>query len=127
MRSPIKILVVDDDDRERLLLKTLLTRMGDGYEVVAARNGCEALEMAKHTVFNVLLTDLRMPKMGGVALTKAFVKLYPQTIVIWITAYGPHLHKAVKQLPVYRCLDKPVEIDEIRQTVLDALHHGGML
>jgi DNA-binding NtrC family response regulator len=121
MLECVQILVVDDDDRERLLLRTLLSRMGKKFEVKAVRNGCEALEYAKSKQIHILLTDLYMPRMDGVALTKQFLNLYPETVVIWITAYGCHIHKNLMGINVYRCLEKPVEVKDIRLTVKGAL------
>lgn len=60
--------------------------------------------------------------MAGVALTKVITALNAGTVVIWMTAYGCNLSRSdAKRLGVYRCLDKPVEIGEIRQVVREAL------
>ena len=116
------ILVVDDDDHERLLLKTLLLNMPERYHVIAVSDGYEAIETIKHTTCALLLTDLHMPKMDGVTLTKCILEMCPHIIVIWLTAYGCHRYaRAREQLPVYGCLEKPVEIDTIRFAVKDAL------
>ena len=60
--------------------------------------------------------------MDGVELTEAVRALSPSTVVVWITAYGSQETNAEAQgLGVYRCLDKPLEVAEIRQIALEAL------
>jgi DNA-binding NtrC family response regulator len=117
-----RILIVDDDEQVLFVLHRILARTDGEYEITTARNGREALNNATESRFDLLITDLRMPDMGGVALTKAITALNTSTIVIWMTAYGCNLSRAdAKRLGIYRCLDKPVEIGEIRQVVRGAL------
>jgi DNA-binding NtrC family response regulator len=117
-----RILIVDDDEQVLFVLHRILARTDGGYEITTARNGREALKNAAETRFDLIITDLRMPDMGGVALTEAITALNTSTIVIWMTAYGCNLSRAdAKRLGIYRCLDKPVEIHEIRQVVRGAL------
>ena len=60
--------------------------------------------------------------MDGVELTKAVRTLSPSTVVIWITAYGSQETNAeARRLGVYRCLDKPLEVAEIRRVAREAL------
>jgi CheY-like chemotaxis protein len=94
----------------------------DGYEVVTARSGHEALDQFKERPFDLVITDLRMPGMDGVELTRAIRAFDPGAAVIWITAYDSHeVRDETVRLAVYDCLDKPLEIAEIRQAVRDAL------
>lgn len=116
------ILVVDDDERVLFVLRDILAGLGSQYEVVTAQSGYEALDKARKKPFDLLITDLKMPGMDGVELTEAVRALSPSTVVIWITAYGSQETNAEAQrLGVYRCLDKPLEVAEIRRTALDAL------
>lgn len=125
MNHPKRILVVDDDDRVRFILEGALRKLGDDYEVVTAGNGREALDKASETHFDLLVTDLRLPRSDGLALTSAFAKLSPDTKVVWITAYGCHrFTDPAKRLSVKRCLDKPLEIQEIRKAALEVLQDG---
>jgi DNA-binding NtrC family response regulator len=119
-----RILVVDDDDRVRFILEGALQKLGDDYEIITAGNGREALDKASETHFHLLITDLRLPRSDGLALTSAFAKVSPDTKVVWITAYGCHrFADPAKRLAVQQCLDKPLEIQEIRQAALDALRN----
>ena len=121
-----RILVVDDDERVLLVLHDILAGLGSQYEVVTAQSGYEALDKARKTPFDLLIADLRMPGMDGVELTEAIKALSPSTVVIWITAYGSQETSAEAQrLGVYRCLDKPLEVAEIRQIALEALGAAG--
>jgi two-component system nitrogen regulation response regulator GlnG len=117
-----QILIVDDDEQVLFVLHRILARAGGEYDIKTARNGREALKIAAESRFDLVITDLRMPDMGGVALTQAITALNTETIVIWMTAYGCNLSRAdAKRLGIYHCLDKPVEIGEIRQVVQEAL------
>ncbi len=115
------ILIVDDDERVLFVLSQALRRMGDGYRVEAVRSGEEVLEKAQVKPYDVLITDIVMPGMDGVELTEAIEGLHSDTAVIWITAHGRHRFQADgERLHVYRCLEKPIRIAEIRQAVVDA-------
>jgi DNA-binding NtrC family response regulator len=119
---PKRILIVDDDDRVLFVFHRTLVRLGSEYEVVTARNGREALDSIREKAFDLVITDLRMPDMDGLELTEAISALDSDTIVIWMTAYGYHRSRLdAARLGVYRCLDKPLEIAEIRQVVREAL------
>lgn len=117
-----RILIVDDDERVLFVLHDALARVEDGYEVVTSRSSHEALDQFKKRPFDLVVTDLRMQDMNGIELTEAIRALDPGAAVIWITAYGSHeVREEAARLEVYDCLDKPLEIAEIRQAVWDAL------
>jgi CheY-like chemotaxis protein len=66
-----------------------------------------------------------MPGMDGVALTEAIRDLYPDTVVIWITAHGRRRFQADgTRLDVDQCLEKPIRIAKIRQAVMDAIEQA---
>jgi two-component system response regulator HydG len=116
------ILVVDDEEQILFILSSALSRLGDRCKVMTFSSGQQALEQARTTPFDLMLTDLRMPDMDGAALTEAVQAIYPQIVIIWMTAYGcPATRSQAERLGVYRCLDKPLEIAEIRQIVREAL------
>ena len=117
-----RILVADDDARVLLILRATLERMKNGYQVVEAHDGAEALAKIEDGPFDLVITDIRMPRVDGLELTEAIRALPGNTAVIWITAYGCHkLQAECDRLGVYRCLDKPLRIGEIRQAALEAL------
>lgn len=120
-----RILIADDEARVRLIMHDSLQKFDDEYEVVTVSNGVEAVRHLEDGRFDLVITDVRMPRMNGVELTRAIGEMYPDTEVIWMTAYG--CQKTVIQsmeLRVRRCLDKPIEIAEIRQVVREVLEAG---
>ena len=120
-----RILVVDDDEQVLLVFHDALVRLGCEFEIVTASNGRAALEKTRETSFDLIITDLRMPHMDGIELTEAIRAVDLEVVVIWMTAYGCHrLSDEAARLAIYGCLDKPVEIGEIRETVLQALRGG---
>ena len=116
-----RILIVDNEERVLFVMRGALARLGDGYRVVTASSGREALDKAKQTPFDLVLTDLRMPGMDGIELTEAIRALGSGAIVIWMTAYGCHkMRTEAAKLSIYCCLDKPIKVGQIRQIVREA-------
>ena len=116
------ILIVDDDPRVLLVLKATLERLDDRYRIKSADNGREALARAENQPFDLIITDVRMPVMDGIQLAEKIRAFRSDVALIWITAHGCHrLEAERKKLNIYRCLEKPLKIDEIRQAALEAL------
>ena len=86
MESPhYKILVVDDDEPMRKLIVSLLSPRG--HQCVTANSGREALDKIMETKFDALITDIAMPEMDGITLTKELSKHYPSLPVMVMTGY----------------------------------------
>jgi DNA-binding NtrC family response regulator len=118
-----RILVVDDDETVLFVFHDTLKRLGEEYQIVTAASGIEALKAFQERPFDLVITDLSMPDLGGVELTEAVKTLAPDTVVVWITAYGCHnVYSEAVQLGVYLCRDKPLEVDEILRIARDALN-----
>ena len=79
-------MVVDDEIEMRIALETTLKR--EGHSITVAENGKQALEKFSADSFDLVLTDVNMPKMNGVELLNALKKKSPQTVAIMMTAYG---------------------------------------
>ena len=84
--SSKNILVVDDEVEMRIALETTLKR--EGHSITIAENGKQALEKLEEDTFDLVLTDVKMPKINGVELLKALKKKSSQTVAIMMTAYG---------------------------------------
>jgi two-component system response regulator PilR (NtrC family) len=81
-----KILIVDDDQNIRELLEIMLTR--EGYDVTCAADATKALSRCKKEKFDLILTDLKMPKVDGIEFLKAVKDISQETMVVLITAYA---------------------------------------
>jgi DNA-binding NtrC family response regulator len=81
-----KILIVDDEPEMRIALETTLQR--ENYQLVCAEDGKQALELFENQVFDLVLTDVRMPKLNGLELLREVKERSPETPVVMMTAYG---------------------------------------
>ncbi|MGD8627059.1 MAG: response regulator [Anaerolineae bacterium] len=117
-----QILIVDDDPVVLLILRATLERMANGYLIVATSNGAEALAEIDDTPFDLVVTDVRMPGIDGIELVEEIRARKIDTPVIWITAHGCYnLQAESARLDVYRCLDKPLRIEKIREAARQAM------
>jgi len=114
------ILVVDDELSIREFLQIMLER--EGYEVSCVANGKEAINLFKKKKYNVVLADIRMPKVDGFEVLKRIKEISPETSVIMITAYAS-FESAVKSMKegAYDYITKPFNVDEVKMTVKNAL------
>jgi len=109
----MKILVVDDEAPIREMLQRGLTQVG-GFSVEIAQNGQEAIEKIEKDVFDLVLTDLKMPGMDGLDLLKMIKGTRPEVMVILMTAYGS-IETAVEAMKVGAndYVTKPVDFNEL--------------
>lgn len=114
------ILVVDDEPSIREFLQIMLER--EGYEVSCAEDGREAINLFEKNPFDVVLADIRMPRMTGFEVLNRIKELSPETKVIMITAFAS-LESAVESMKVgaYDYITKPFNVDEVKRTVGNAL------
>ncbi len=92
-----KILVVDDESEMRVALETTLKR--EGYQPVCVEDGKKAWERIQDETFDLIVSDVKMPRMDGVELLRAVKQHSPKTIVIMMTAYGD-IDNAVETMKV---------------------------
>ena len=117
-----RILLVDDEEQVLFVVSESLGKLGAEAEIITAGNGEEALEKIKESFFDLVITDLKMPKMDGVKLTEAIKAYSPETQVIWMTAFGNNTIKAKAQtMDVRHFLSKPLDIADIRKIAQEAL------
>jgi signal transduction histidine kinase len=116
------ILIVDD---ERPNLTVLRNFLDSGYRVHEAQSGAEALEIAKTTDLDVVITDQRMPQMTGIELLEALRDLKPDVAGIVLTGFTdpPALISAINRARVFRFLKKPWQPDDILEAVRQASEH----
>ncbi|HOF04441.1 MAG TPA: sigma-54 dependent transcriptional regulator [Syntrophales bacterium] len=115
-----RVLVVDDEINMQVVLRAMLKK--EGYEVLTARDGLEALKILAGTEVDVVVTDLKMPRLDGMGLLERVMEEYPSTPVIMITAHGT-VATAVDALKkgAFDYVTKPFEQDELKNVVLKAV------
>lgn len=107
-----KILVVEDDDLMQGMIKDTLSR--EGYEITIADDGEKGLEKFKNNDVDLILVDLKLPKMDGITLLKKIKDVSPEKVVIIMTAYGT-IETAVEamKLGAYDYITKPFLSEEL--------------
>ena len=110
--SKIRVLVVDDEEGAREGLRKLLKL--DGYDVTLAEDGVAAMEKVAERPPDVVVTDLKMPRMDGFGLMAKLKELYPEMPVIVVTAFGD-VTSAVNAMRkgAEHYLVKPVDVDRL--------------
>ena len=121
-----RILVVDDDQGMREFLEIMLTQ--EGYDVTCAEGPARAMNICRKNVFDLVITDLKMPKIDGIEFLKNVKDQYPDTIVILITAYasGETAVNAMKE-GAYDYVEKGGSIEELKKVVHSALLKKGVI
>ena len=119
------ILVVDDKEGMREFFEIFLSK--EGYQVSAAGRGEEALQLARAARFDLVISDIKMPGIGGIALLKGLRELDPQLPVIMVTAY-PTIESSIEamKLGAYDYIIKPFNNDEIRIKIAKALESSAL-
>lgn len=118
------VLVVDDDHSMRMALSESL--LSCGYHVEAAVDGADALKKFNKGRFDVVITDMRMPHMGGMDVLRGVKKISPETHVIVITAYGT-VNTAVQAMKegASDFIMKPFSLDDIESVVNNVFSNSG--
>ena len=115
-----KILVADDEQSMREFLDIMLKK--EGYKVSLASNGEEVVKLIDNDLFDLVLLDIRMPKLDGISALKKIKAITPETIVIMITAYAS-ADTAIKAMKegAYDYITKPFKVEEIKLIIKNAL------
>ncbi|RLB90938.1 MAG: sigma-54-dependent Fis family transcriptional regulator [Deltaproteobacteria bacterium] len=118
-----KILIAEDDDLNRKNMAELLSEKG--YEVKTVSDGQEAIEAFSYDKYDLVITDLKMPRIDGMQLLEFIKKANPENIVIMMTGYGA-VESAVKamKLGAFDYITKPLKKDLIELVVERALAHA---
>ncbi len=114
------VLVVDDLKSIRLTLGGILE--DEGYNVVLAENGYQAIEAAKQTPFGLVFMDIKMPGINGVQTFREIKKINPEAVVIMMTAYSVEdLVREALEEGAYAVVYKPFDIEKIVSIIESAL------
>ena len=116
------ILLVDDDEAHRLMLKTMLEDWR--FRVLEANDGARALDLVRQSPVDLVLMDMRMPNMDGIEATRQIRGYNPAIPIIIMTAYSsvPSAVEALKS-GAYDYLTKPLDFDAMRVVIERALEH----
>lgn len=117
-----RILIADDEESMRLLVARAIAM--DGHEIVTAEDGAEALEILTRDsgAFDLLLTDIKMPVMDGIALALAAARDFPKVVILLMTGFADQRERASGlDAIVHDVITKPFAVADIRTAVADAL------
>jgi two-component system response regulator PilR (NtrC family) len=120
-----EILIVDDDQGMREFLEIMLTR--EGYSVSTASDASKALARCQKEKYDLIITDLKMPKMDGISFLRKVKDIAPETLVILITAYasGETAVTAMKE-GAYDYIEKDFQIDDLKRIIGNAMASKGV-
>lgn len=120
MNAKRRILVVDDDSSVRNAVRSALERAG--YEVITARDGCEAIELVARNDYDVVLLDVLMPKLDGVAVVNQLQKENnPVLAHTYLLTVGDP--EAIEDLPVRGVIAKPFDLSRLLAEAKDCIGH----
>jgi DNA-binding NtrC family response regulator len=121
MNKPIRVLVVDDDAKMRELLLDTLSALG--YEALGARDGEEALSLLEDEKIDLVVTDIKMPKISGVALLQEIKEKNPELPVVLITGYNSiyPMEEMINQ-GANGFISKPFRIGRIEELIVKVLN-----
>jgi CheY-like chemotaxis protein len=117
-----RILLAEDEEALRAFVARALAM--DGHEVVQAADGGEALDVLTREKgrFELLLTDIRMPVMDGIALALAAARDYPDLVILLMTGYADQRERAHGlDALIHDVVAKPFSLADIRKAVNEAL------
>jgi CheY-like chemotaxis protein len=115
-----RILVIDDEDSVRKILYQMLK--AKGFEVVVASDGEEGIERFTEEPFDLVFTDLGMPKISGWDVGMALKKINPKIPVVLITGWGVELNREkMKESGIDLVVSKPFNFDQVTQLVSEVM------
>jgi DNA-binding NtrC family response regulator len=125
MNNTSKLLIIDDNKEILDALYDFLSKKK--YDVVSASNGLEGLKLIENEKrgFDLVITDLIMPDISGVALISIIKKKYPDTRVVAITGWGEHPEALATEAEADYVLEKPFELSELDKLIQKLLPSEG--
>lgn len=114
--SSTNILIVDDSQINRLVLKKYINKCDPEIEVYEAENGQIAVDLVKQNNYDIIFMDFRMPILDGFQATTIIKQIQPASIIIGVTGQieKPSVERALK-VGMIRCLSKPIDFREFKQ------------
>ena len=117
-----KILIIEDEAPIRRVLTKILSEENDTYLVQEAEDGLQGIELVKNEDFDLILCDIKMPKMDGVEVLEAIKKIKPEIPMVMISGHGD-LETAIQtmRLGAFDYISKPPDLNRLINTVRNAL------
>jgi len=117
-----KILIIEDEAAIRRVLKKIISEENDSYQVAEAEDGLQGIEMIKDNDYDLVLCDIKMPKMDGVEVLERVKKIKPEIPMVMISGHGD-LDTAVNtmRLGAFDYISKPPDLNRLLNTVRNAL------
>ncbi len=117
-----KILIIEDEAAIRRVLKKIISEENDSYQVEEAEDGLQGIEMIKNNDYDLVLCDIKMPKMDGVEVLERAKKIKPEIPMVMISGHGD-LDTAVNtmRLGAFDYISKPPDLNRLLNTVRNAL------
>ncbi len=117
-----RILIVEDEATLAFFLAHSLMSEAEDYEVLTARDGEMAVGKMEEKPFDVVISDIVLPRMDGLSVLRQTRKRWPQTKVILMTAYGsPEIKNRAHEMGAFAYIEKPFVYSTMRDLVLRAL------
>ncbi|NPU13539.1 MULTISPECIES: response regulator [Bradyrhizobium] len=117
-----RVLIADDEDSMRTLVARAIAM--DGHDIVTAQDGAEALDILtrENGAFDLLLTDIQMPIMDGIALALSAARDFPDLTILLMTGFAHQRERASNLSAIaHDVITKPFSVADIRTAVADAL------
>ena len=117
-----KILIIEDEEAIRRVLNKILSEENSSYEIFQANDGASGFEMIKQEDFDLVLCDIKMPKMDGIEVLQLIKKIKPDIPIVMISGHGD-LETAVSTMRygAYDYISKPPDLNRLLNTVRNAL------
>lgn len=117
-----KILIIEDEAAIRRVLTKILSEENDSYKVEEAEDGLQGIEKVKNDDYDLILCDIKMPKMDGVEVLEAVKKIKPEIPMVMISGHGD-LETAINtmRLGAFDYISKPPDLNRLLNTVRNAL------
>ncbi len=126
-----KVLIVDDDKIWLHVIKKKIAKYKKAFSALTAEDGLDALKKLKKNVISLVVTDMQMPRMDGLALLAHLSENYPDIPVIVVTAYStPKSKKAVLERGAASYIEKPFEVEALVKKIMSVFKKesdGGVL
>lgn len=117
-----RILIVDDEPNLAFLLAENLVDLGPNYEIEVCNSSADALTLNQEKPFDLVITDLMMPDINGLALTKYLTQQKPEIKLILMTAYGnEEVALKAQKLGISSYITKPFAMEDMLMAVQTAL------